>query len=270
VGLSTRTRAVSRPRREPARPDQGLPRGHPIRTNRSLELRGRAGNPACGLGKRAFFSLVIAPMFALFLAQPAAAYNGGGAANYADQYAVSPNSAYPNIWINAGDDCTDFVSQAMHSGGGYPFRGNLWTGNVYDDHNWFIFQPWPFYWWFSHSWSVAPELRNFLLLDWYGGWWRGETTGNSNTSTDFWRRWPTYMGLTRGDVLFYDWGRGQGWSHASMLVAQGGYSSGNHWYGDLVDAHSNNHWHAFWDLSEYNANYLWSTNVDAWHVDSRN
>ncbi len=202
---------------------------------------------------------VLVALAAAIMPISAAAYDGNAAANHADDYATRQDTAYPTF----PEDCTNFVSQNLHVGG-YPYRN--FRANTFDDHNW---------WWDfqsqtnTNSWSAVTDFRTFIYVDYPGGWPRGSTTGNSNRNAP-WNRWPSgTAGLVRGDVLFYDWGQGQGWSHDSMLVTLGGYSFQNNWYGDLVDAHSNYRYHAFWDESEYN-NYASTTTVEAWHIDAGN
>jgi hypothetical protein len=68
-------------------------------------------------------------------ASPAAAYDGYGAANYADAWWNRNNPNYKTI----NDDCTSFVSQALHdpTGGCYPYRfGSATNSSTIDDHNW--------------------------------------------------------------------------------------------------------------------------------------
>ena len=54
-----------------------------------------------------------------------------------------------------------------------------------------------------------------------------------------------------------------------MLTALNSRSSRYGWYGDLVDAHNNNRYQAFWDLSEYNA-YASTTVIEAMHIAAGN
>ena len=68
-------------------------------------------------------------------------------------------------------------------------------------------------------------------------------------------------------MIFYDWGLGEGVSHASIQVVYGTDEMG--WTGDLVDAHTNPHRHAFWSLRDYNANYS-TTWVSVEHIAATN
>ena len=186
----------------------------------------------------------VATLTATFAAaSPASAYDKYGAANYADTYALSSNSSYPSF----SDDCTNFVSQALN-GGGYSFVG--YPNSTTDDHNWWIA---PNYWWwdYTHSWSVAADLHTFLQLDYPGGWSEGTAPGSS---TSYWD--PSAM--TSGDVLFYDWGGGDGISHAARQVGYG-TDPNSGWTGNYVDEHTSNRKHAFWSLKPYNSKWATTT-----------
>jgi hypothetical protein len=108
----------------------------------------------CIQGTVVLFLCLVVP---LAIASPAFAYNGAAAAQYADQYATSPNSgSYPVF----SDDCTNFVSQAVHAGG-YSFVGG---SSSTSDYRWWLhtdFWTWYGYSW-SNSWSVANDYNNFL------------------------------------------------------------------------------------------------------------
>lgn len=57
---------------------------------------------------------------------PFSAYNGEAAGNWAYNNYNSYSSNYPKFTGSFGTDCTNFVSQALHVGGGKPKSGN-WT-----------------------------------------------------------------------------------------------------------------------------------------------
>lgn len=196
---------------------------------------------------------------------PAFAYDGNQAANYADSYATSSNrNQYIDMRDWGKDDCTNFVSQALHAGG-FSFVNK--TSNWQDDANWY-FNKLPWWQWylqpkyhatFSRSWVNAPDLYSFLIQDSPGGWSWGTASGTSSGSS----------GVYKGDLLFYDWGQGQGISHVSIQVASGGDTYYSGWYGDLVDAHQSDRWHAIWSLDPENA-FASSTTVYKMHIDPNN
>ena len=85
---------------------------------------------------------------------------------------INPN--YKTI----NDDCTDFVSQALHdpTGGRYPYRfGSASNSSTTDDHNWWerYFGAGVFQW--TNSFTFAAHLRQFLIYDLPGGIPEGST-----------------------------------------------------------------------------------------------
>lgn len=190
---------------------------------------------------------------------PALAYNGGGAAKYADTWAVTDN--YHNYPVFDAD-CTNFVSQA-ESAGGYPFR----SGSGAD--SWWIYpygsSTGPAGWNESLSWINVVGYYNFLMADRPGGFPEGTAPGSSTN-------YFTPNAVETGDVLFFDWGQGEGMSHA---VIQSGIGNDPHlyphqvWYGNYIDAHTTNHYHAFWSLKPYNAAWS-STTISFVHIDPGN
>lgn len=193
------------------------------------------------------------------MAPTADAYDKYRAANYADWWAGSRNGAYPSFgsfpyW---GSDCTNFVSQAMYDGGFSMVGGGSETS------------PWE--WWirpnnwgrydFSHSWSVAADLRQFLIYHYPGGYSQGTAPGSS---TNYW----TPDAVTTGDLLFYDWGRGEGISHVGMQVGYG-TDPDMGWNGNFTDQHQTDRRHAFWSLRPYNNDWP-STTIYFMHIAANN
>lgn len=189
-------------------------------------------------------------------AQSALAYDPTAAKNYADTWALSFNTpTYPQL----GNDCTNFVSQALRAGG-YPVQ----SGDKNSYHSWYEnTNNYPIIGYtydYSLSWSGAENLLNQLYVYNPGGsptaYWSPGTNGSRATS----------LGSV-GDVIFYDWGLGEGISHASIQVAYGTDALG--WTGDLVDEHTSNRKHVFWSLRDYNGNYA-TTWVTVEHVAATN
>jgi hypothetical protein len=76
--------------------------------------------------------------------------------------------------------------------------------------------------------------------------------------------------VVTGDVLFYDWGDGNGISHDSIQVGWGTDSYGGY-YGNWVDAHSNGRYHIFWTMKDAPGNTNWmTTKVYFMHIDANN
>lgn len=195
------------------------------------------------------------PLMGLALGSPVvSAYSGSAAAAYADKYANHANSSQYPVF---SDDCTNFVSQAVHAGG-YSMVGGSSDTN---DTQWWIkpdFWSWYGYDW-SHSWAIANDYNTFLNWDSPGGIDYGTVDGGDSNYSD---------GLSQGDVLFYDWNNSNAWNHATMQVAYG-TDPASGWYGDLVDEHTTNRYHAFWSLMPYNSQWQ-TTTIDLMHISSYN
>jgi hypothetical protein len=190
-------------------------------------------------------------------AGPVAAYNGASAAWYADVYARGYNSAYPEF----STDCTNFVSQAVHYGGFSMVGGSSSTS----DTQWWI-HTLTYGWAWSHSWSVAVDYDSFLWQDSPGGIGQGTAPG---TATYYY----TPNSVVTGDALFYDWGQGEGISHVAIQVGIGtdpNYPNGQTWYGNYIDEHTNNRYHAFWSLYPYNAAFRNTTTIYFMHIYASN
>lgn len=186
------------------------------------------------------------------------AYTRGNAVNYADRWALSRNSAsYPSWSV----DCTDFVSQALVAGG-YPQYGT--NSSVTDDHYWWgYWLLWDFN--HSHSWAVAPDHYNFQMWHYPGGWL--EAVVNSSDSA-YWGAYDN-VNMIGGDVLFFDWGKGEGMSHAAFQVWPGYSQYTSNWYGDLSDQHTTDRYHVSWSHIEVNADWPTTTIYEV-HIDDRN
>jgi hypothetical protein len=166
------------------------------------------------------------------------------------------------------DDCTNFVSQALHDGAGgkYPFRGG---SSTVDDHNWWMNLASPSW---TQSWTFAAHLRLFLINDWPGGVPEGMAHSYAQQMAAY-----TPSSMLTGDVLFYDFGTGGGIDHTTIQVgidygtwiatyAGGEKRTGYH---NVVNQHSNSRHHVHWSLIDNN--YLWNqTTVYFMHISSGN
>lgn len=143
-------------------------------------------------------------------------------------------TSYPRLWWVGGFSMV-----------GYP-------KSTTDDHNWWVASH---YWWWdwTYSWSSASHLRQFLIWHVPGGYSQGQASGSSAST------W-TPSSVVTGDVLFYDWGGGEGISHASMQVGWG-TDPNSGWYGNYVDQHTTDRRHAFWSLRPYNSQMASTTTV---------
>lgn len=213
------------------------------------------------------WALLLAPLVSgaclAVQAGPALAYSGPNAAAYADEWAINDNTYYPQY----SSDCTNFVSQAVYAGG-YPFRN--YQQNVTDAW-WYYYQQagnpsmGAVQWESSISWINVAAFYNFLLADYPGGIPEGTAPGSSTN-------YYTPDSMVTGDVLIYDWGQGEGISHAVIQVGIGddpNLEPNQVWYGNYIDEHTSNRYHAFWSLKPYNADWK-TTTIYFMHIDAGN
>ena len=166
----------------------------------------------------------------------AVAYDPAAAARYANGWWNSCNDVqYPRF----GNDCTNYVSQAVHAGGySMHYKGSSNPWYYYFDGFWG--------WSNSSSWSVVSDYRTFLRRDIPGGW---------VVSNEYGRQTASSQGVA-GDVVFYAWYNDRTFntnSHASIVVATAGSATHGGAYGNLVDAHTNSRYREYWTLYYYNS-----------------
>jgi hypothetical protein len=177
------------------------------------------------------------------------AYSGSGAASWADAHWNAGAAGWPTF----SDDCTNFVSQALYLGGGY--HETAYTGSRTDDANWYMnlgSNRW------TYSWTVAFDHERFQAIHSPGGSYWGTYSG-------------TYSGndsVYAGDELFYDWNSNGSMDHMSIQTSYGTDPKSG-WYGDLVDQHTTNRYHAYWTLQPYNAQAS-TTSIDEYHLSPSN
>ena len=142
--------------------------------------------------------LLALTMLVAVAAMPTAAYtyNRGAAENYAEIYVINPNSAYRYF----DEDCASFVFQALYAGG-ITETGKYWYGN---DYAWYY--DWGYRPGYSHTWSVADDLYDFLDLS-------GRA---SRVSVD-----PPYCSKFEvGDVIQIDYDWGDTWDHTMTVTGK--------------------------------------------------
>jgi len=168
-------------------------------------------------------------------------YWPGGAAQYADHYWHSYNSAYENF-NSSGGDCTNFVSQSLN---------DTWSGHNSgsldnDFWNWYYYyestvEP-------SNDWVNANDLHTYVGKNPYGsaydiGWHGASGSESAVKSYDI-------NDMLVGDLHFYHWsGDSAGANHAAIAVAY--LSDGE----TLVDAHNTDSYHVLWNLGASGATY---------------
>lgn len=143
-----------------------------------------------------------------YLGAAAKGYNASLAVAYADQYALSYNSAYSN-YNSIGGDCANFVSQCLHAGGLSMTDGWFWKS--YDNR--------------SSSWTYCPSQVK----------WMSENVGKMIEN-------PTNEQVTAGNPVYYYSKSSDRYSHAAICV---GVNSGGV---PVVDAHNNDRYRVPWTL----------------------
>jgi hypothetical protein len=160
-------------------------------------------------------------------------YDRDAAMAYADRYALNYNATYARF----SGDCCNFVSQGARAGGMPPALGD-WTSG----------------WWYdkegtsspsddSYSWSWISCSRQIAF-------WLG-------TRID----WVSSISnVARGDVIYYDWSGDGSWDHVAILA--GTNSAGQ----KVIDAHTTDHYHAYWKLGTASTRYKFGRVRASWVV----
>jgi len=201
---------------------------------------GRSGRPRRRAILAAASVSTLTVLQLLSSAGSAQAYDRSAAASYADTYWNSrPYPQYPGF----DDDCTNFVSQALHAGG-IKFRNApyTWSGSNSATAYWAAMGGAAEYW--TTTWSVAKTNATFT-----NGLYNSKMTvvpANSQGS-------QAPVGYRQlGDVVYYDWDGDGAINHASMITVNGGTSSDNSGTGTLVDQHTTDRRHTLWNLVKWN------------------
>lgn len=181
----------------------------------------------------------------------AVAYDRAAAATYADTYWQSYNPAWPSF-ARKGGDCTNFVSQALYAGGIAMRPSPPYAG----EDAWYMLQSKGRRWSNSLSWINVQSHHLFLLslgatqVASYSGVAPGALVASN---------------AAQGDVVVYDWNGDGVYDHESIVVASDGTNPDGTPNWDLVDAHTNNRYHAYWTLAQYNASWV-TTKIVVLHI----
>jgi Putative amidase domain len=197
-------------------------------------------------------SVLVLVFASLAFAAAAFAYNGAAAAVYADTYWQTYNTAWPSF-ATSGGDCTNFVSQALYAGG-----INMRTSPTYSgDAAWYMVKK-RNRWSYAASWVNAEQQSTFMLqylrgvsqvASYYG-------LAPGTTAADH---------AAQGDVVLYDWNNDGVYDHEAIVAASDGTNPDGTTNWDLVDAHTNNRYHAYWTLAQYNASWA-TTRIVVLHI----
>lgn len=145
------------------------------------------------------------------------------AVRYAERWWNDYNLVYKKFDVN----CTNFVSQCLHAGGGPMTDGvSRSKGWWYRGNNW------------SFSWSVAHALRWYLS---------GSKTGLRASEV------IKPEELIKGDVICYDFDGDGKWQHTTIVVAKDGNNM------PLVNAQTTNSRMRYWAYEDSTA---WTANIN--------
>ncbi|HZT85456.1 MAG TPA: amidase domain-containing protein, partial [Gaiellaceae bacterium] len=175
-------------------------------------------------------------LLSLAFASAAFAYDGAAAAGYADTYWQSFNPAWPSF-ANSGGDCTNFVSQALYAGGIGMRPSPTYSGGA----AWYMVKK-RNRWSYAASWVNAQDQSIFLLQHLPGvvqvASYYGLAPGA--TAADH---------AQQGDVVLHDWNNDGVYDHEAIITSSDGTNPDGTINWDLVDAHTNNRYHAYWTLA---------------------
>ncbi|WP_158587593.1 amidase domain-containing protein [Neobacillus notoginsengisoli] len=107
-------------------------------------------------------------------------YNGTGAGNWAYNNYNKYSTNYPRFTGSFGTDCTNFVSQAMHVGGGKPKAGN-WTISKKNSTYWVINSAAEL----NYSWKLT-DPSPWISVKTFRSYWNPKSKVHS-FSTDYYR-----------------------------------------------------------------------------------
>jgi hypothetical protein len=197
-------------------------------------------------------SVFFLAVLALALASAASAYNGAAAASYADTYWQNYNSAWPSF-AGSGGDCTNFVSQALYAGGIGMRTSPTYSGTS----AWYMVQK-KKRWSYSTSWVNAQDQSIFALQSLPGVTQVASYYGLAPGAT-------APDDAQQGDVVLYDWNDDGVYDHEAIVTASDGANPDGTTNWDLVDAHTNDRYHAYWTLAQYNASWA-TTRIVVLHI----
>lgn len=186
-------------------------------------------------------------------ASDAFAYNGAAAAAYADTYWHNYNPAWPSF-ANSGGDCTNFVSQALYAGGIAMRPSPTYSG----DAAWYMVSKTHHRWSYALSWINVQHQSTFALqhlpgvtrVASYYGLAPGQTAADN---------------AGEGDIVLYDWNNDGTYDHEAIITASDGAKPDGTANWDLVDAHTNDRYHAYWTLAQYNGSWA-TTRIVVLHI----
>ncbi|WP_078379144.1 amidase domain-containing protein [Sutcliffiella halmapala] len=127
----------------------------------------------------------------------ASTYNGTGAGNWAYNNYNKYSTNYPKFTGKFGTDCTNFVSQAMHVGGGKAKAGN-WTISKKNSTYWVIDSAAQL----NHSWSLT-DPSPWISVQQFSNYWRPKSNVHRFSSEYYRANHKTIYNknIYKGDVV---------------------------------------------------------------------
>jgi hypothetical protein len=205
--------------------------------------------------KSLLVAVSVLALFALSLAaavSAAFAYDGAAAAAYADSYWQNYNPTWPSF-ASSGGDCTNFVSQALYAGGIAMRTSPPYTGNA----AWYM-QKTRRRWSYALPWINAQDQSIFALQHLPGVGQVASYYGLAPGST-------AADNAGQGDIVLYDWNNDGIYDHEAIITASDRANPDGSANWDLVDAHTNNRYHAYWTLAQYNGSWA-TTRIVVLHI----
>ncbi len=168
------------------------------------------------------------------LVNTTASYNGTGAGNWAYNNWNYYRRDYPKFTGDFGTDCTNFVSQALHIGGGKSKSGD-WTVSRKNLTYWTIDSAYQL----NYSWKLT-DPSPWISVKEFRSYWRPKS-GVSSYSADYYRQnhEQIYSGdIYKGDVLVFHKGIANFVTVPTHLMIISAYDSSNKDF--LLAGHTNN------------------------------
>lgn len=164
----------------------------------------------------------------------AGAWDREVAKSYAEQYALSYNSAFTAY---SGNDCTNFVSQS------------IWYGGIGMDQDWFY----NFAYYFGSGYWINADLFHNYFKESYRTHNYRYLLGTYDFHPDSSRPRPPRIlsTMVRGDIISYDWDLfgGSDWTmnHVAIVTGKNAHSTLDwDWQGDLTCQHSDDYYRVAW------------------------
>lgn len=184
-------------------------------------------------------------------------YDKLAATNYAETYAISPNTAYKDMSANGGGgDCTNFVSQCVRAGGGNNdttgsytwWYNNQGTSSTTDD-------TWVWTWASAYGFNYAVR-GNYTMSEYGPKGYAISIVGDSNYDNS----WGQY--LVNGDIIQYASGDADSTIYHSAIITTLMWNSSKNRWEPLISQHTSNAADIPWNKGAYKTYFMFMTGVN--------